>query len=366
MKVCHMTSAHQPNDVRIFLKECRSLKRASHEVVFIVPGTNLKEAEEIIIRGIQSRKSRLGRFVCTVFDIYRCARREKAQIYHFHDPDLIFVAILLKILGSSVIYDVHEDVPRQMLSKYWIPKILRIPLATGFEIVENACSKYFDGIITATPFIQKRFARINKRVCNINNYPLLEEKNTNMNTWAQKEVAACYVGGISEIRGMKEMIQALNIAEIELHLVGAFASESEQRYARANSGWKYVVEHGVLARKKALQIMHRSIMGLVLFHPVPNHVNAQPNKLFEYMAAGIPVIASDFPLWKEIILKHGCGICVNPLDPNEIAQAINYIVNNIDEAKVMGKNGLRAMEENFSWAHEEIKLINFYDEVLRT
>ena len=100
--------------------------------------------------------------------------------------------------------------------------------------------------------------------------------------------------------------------------------------------------------------------GLVTFYPLPNHVDAQPNKMFEYMSSGLPVIASNFPLWKKIIEGNKCGLCVDPLDPAAIAKAIDYIVSHPDEARAMGENGKRAVYEKYNWGVESEKLISLY------
>ena len=100
--------------------------------------------------------------------------------------------------------------------------------------------------------------------------------------------------------------------------------------------------------------------GVVLYHPELNHINAQPNKMFEYMAAGIPVIASDFPLWKEILEGARCGVCVDPLDPDQIADAIRWIVDHPEQAEQMGKNGRKAIIERYNWKREEDTLLGLY------
>jgi glycosyltransferase involved in cell wall biosynthesis len=117
---------------------------------------------------------------------------------------------------------------------------------------------------------------------------------------------------------------------------------------------------GFVDRESVRATMARSMAGMVLFHPEPNHIDAQPNKMFEYMSAGIPVIASNFPLWREIIEGAKCGICVSPLDPEEIAGTIRWIIEHPAEAKQMGKNGRRAVEERYNWDIEEKKLLGFY------
>ncbi|MBD3768073.1 MAG: glycosyltransferase, partial [Gammaproteobacteria bacterium] len=100
--------------------------------------------------------------------------------------------------------------------------------------------------------------------------------------------------------------------------------------------------------------------GLVTFLPAPNHIDAQPNKMFEYMSAGLPIITSIFPLWREIVEGNQCGLCVDPLDPQAIGEAIQYLIDNPVEAEQMGKNGRQAVEQKYNWTIEEQKLLDLY------
>jgi len=117
---------------------------------------------------------------------------------------------------------------------------------------------------------------------------------------------------------------------------------------------------GFVSRKDVAKLMGDSRMGLVLFHPAPNHIAAQPNKLFEYMSAGIPVIASDFPLWRQIVESSNCGLLVDPLNPQSIADAICWLIEHPKEAEEMGRCGREAVEREYNWGHEEAKLLSFY------
>jgi glycosyltransferase involved in cell wall biosynthesis len=112
---------------------------------------------------------------------------------------------------------------------------------------------------------------------------------------------------------------------------------------------------GPIPHEKVFDVLVRSHIGLAVLHPDPNYVDSLPTKLFEYMAAGLPVVASNFPLWKEIVEGNRCGITVDPLDPKAIAQAIEYLLTHPEEARRMGENGRRAVEEKYNWEREKEK-----------
>lgn len=363
-KLCHLTSVHSANDTRIFHKECKTLANAGYDVTLVVQHEKDVVIDGVQIKGIKTPKNRKERILKTTKQVYKRALECNADLYHFHDPELIPIALWLKCKGRIIIYDVHEDVPRQILSKYWIPVPLRKIISWAVEITENYAAKRFDYIIVATPYIRDRFKKINKSTVDVNNYPLLSELHIPEVNWDNKEQVVCYVGGIGQIRGINEMVEAIGMTDYHLLLAGNFASSEERNTVINKTGWGQVIELGQVNRSKVKEILAKSMAGLVLFHPEPNHINAQPNKMFEYMSAGLPVIASNFPLWKEIVEGNNCGICVDPLNVNEIADAIEWIMNNPDKAKKMGENGRRAVEDNYNWEQEGKKLRGIYEVLL--
>jgi glycosyltransferase involved in cell wall biosynthesis len=246
------------------------------------------------------------------------------------------------------------------MTKEWIPGPTRAVISWIVELIENFAARRYDAVVCATPCIYERFIYLNNSVININNYPIANELFIPQGEWSIKEMAVCYVGGIHSLRGIYEMINAIGQTKAKLLLAGNFDSDVERDLSIKIPGWSNVIELGQISRQQVKNVLSRSIAGLVLFHPAPNHINAQPNKMFEYMSAGIPVIASDFPLWKEIIEKNQCGICVNPLDCEAIADAINWIIANPKEAERMGKNGRGAIEQIYNWESESIKLRQLY------
>lgn len=368
-RVTQLTSVHSPFDVRIFHKECRSLARLGFEVTLIVPTTQGGVVEGVRIRGVPCPKRRLARMAITVWQVYRAALQCQADIYHFHDPELIPAGLLLRAQGKRVIYDVHEDLGRDIQSKYYVPVIFRGPLAWVTDRLENAACHYFTGLLTATQGIAQRFQRLNRRTLVLNNFPLLQElAPARHSPWAERAPSVAYAGGITPDRGIKEIVRAMHLLPetlpATLELAGAFDPESLRNEAVSLPGWERVNALGLLDRAGVARLLGSTRAGLVLFHPEPNNVSAQPNKLFEYMSAGIPVIASDFPLWRKIVAGSGSGLLVNPLNPPEIAGAIEYLLTHPTEAEQMGRRGREAVEKNYNWECEERKLLQFYGGLL--
>lgn len=358
IKVCHLTSVHRPDDIRIFHKECRSLVRHNYNVVILVKAERDQITNGIQIFGVTQRAgSRLTRMTKTVWEIFKKADQIKADIYHFHDPELIPVGLLFRQKGKKVIYDAHEDVPQDIKDKPWINPILRKSLSLAFELFENFSVMFFSAIVTATPAIKERLTRFNAYTLDINNYPILDEFPSN---WNHKNREICYIGGLSEARGIKELIQAMKFVDGKLNLAGRFQTQRLKQQVHGLSEWQKVNWFGFVNREKMAEIVSVSSAGIVIYHPIANHIQAQPNKIFEYMSAGIPVIASNFPLWKEIVEGHSCGICVDPMNPKSVGDAINYLLTHEAEAKQMGKNGRQAVEQIFNWETEEKKLIKLY------
>jgi glycosyltransferase involved in cell wall biosynthesis len=358
--ITHISSVHSRYDIRIFLKECRSLSKAGYTVNLVVAdgkGDEERDSVHILDAGGKKR-NRFWRMTETLFRVYKKAVSTNAAVYHLHDPELLLlVPRLLK--HGNVIYDTHEDLPRQILSKHWIPRYLRSAVSFISEKVENHYSRKVTGIVAATAFIGDRFKKINNNVVNINNYPLLEEF-ADIERRPSNERLTCYIGGISIERGILEMVKAMEFVNGKLILAGNFSNPEEREKAKKLSGWKKVIELGFCDREKVREILSSAKVGLLLFHPSPNHTDAQPNKLFEYMAAGLPIIASDFPLWRDIIDTSGCGIYVNPLNPNEIATSLNFLFSDPEMAEHKGESGKVAVVKKYNWEYEKNKLLHFY------
>lgn len=365
-KITHLTSAHPRFDTRIFHKMCSSLANQGYDCTLVVADGKCDEVKnDFSIVDVGASKGRFDRMRNVPKRVFVKAAALKADLYHLHDPELIPIGLKLKRLGHRVIFDSHEDVPKQMLGKPYLNKPVLWAIAKSFSAYEAwACAK-LDGVIAATPFIRDKFMSITPNTVDINNFPLLHELEQ-QTAWSDKCAEVCYVGGIGKIRGIQEVCAA--IAQVQsgarLNLAGCFGDQALEQAMQALPGWQRVNALGFLGRAGVRDVLSRSMAGLVTLHPVINYIDALPVKMFEYMSAGIPVIASDFPLWREIIAGNDCGLLVDPLNPVAIAKAIDYVVTHPEEARYMGANGRKAVIECYNWPNEERKLFAFYDRML--
>jgi glycosyltransferase involved in cell wall biosynthesis len=367
MKICHLTSAHHRFDVRIFTKMCSSLSTHGHDVSLVVAdGDGDVRCNGVTIIDAGSSKGRLDRIMNAPRRVYRKAVAVDAELYHLHDPELMPTGLRLKRLGKRVVFDSHEDVPKQMLSKPYLNRYALWIISKLISVFEAwACGK-FDGVIAATPSIRDKFDHINPYTIDINNYPFIEEFACEI-PWEEKQPVVSYVGNITRIRGILEVIQAMALVQtnVRLHLCGEVTDDALAKEIQSMSGWQKINFQGLVDRQGVRNFLVSSIAGIVTFLPVPNHVDAQPNKMFEYMSAAIPVIASHFPLWSEIVSGNHCGLLVDPRNSAEIAKAIDYLVNNPEEARRMGENGRKAVIRQYNWPVEERKLLEFYEGIMK-
>jgi glycosyltransferase involved in cell wall biosynthesis len=365
MRIVHLTSVHGAFDIRIFHKECKSLARAGHHVTIIVPCERDTVVDGIHIKAVPIRRYRAARITLTVWNVFRTALQTEADIYHFHDPELLVIGLLLWVLGHPVVYDVHEDVPSDILGKRYLPVLLRRPLAHLARRIEEFVCKHISAIVVVTPGIAHRLMPLNPNTILVRNFSRLEEfESAYLSNWDTRDYSIAYVGGIMEERGIYQMVDAMELlpqhSGVRLEIARPTFPADIYSTVSQRPGWTKVKDWGHLDRSGIVQLLSRVRAGLVLFHPVPYNLSAIPHKMFEYMAAGVPVIASDFPNWRELILGTGSGILVDPLQTSAIAESIAYIVSHPTEAHAMGLRGRRAVENLYSWNNEEKRLLDLY------
>ncbi len=360
-RICHITTVHTTFDVRIFHKQCRSLADAGYEVYLIAKAEADQVREGVRIKAIPPDGSRLKKSIMAL----KIAKSIKADIYHFHDPELLPAGVLLKIFTpAKIVYDVHEDVAKHALGKSWWRPWKRNFFAFILNTVEWLSHWFFDLIICAEDSYLRKFR---KRRVVIHNYPLLVEWNESSSR--TKHADLIYVGTVRRKRGLFEMIKAVELLSrqarpVSLEIIGPFfppALRQETENLLAQSQLSEIIRiTGALDHTQIFEHIDRARIGLALLHPDSNYIHSLPTKMFEYMMFGLPVLVSDFPLWREIVDRERCGLCVDAQNPEAVAGAVKKMLGDVKQMEQMGRQGRRAVREKYNWQIEEKRLIECY------
>lgn len=289
------------------------------------------------------------------------ALEEDADIYHFHDPELIPVGLALKARGKRVVYDVHESVSKQIRTKGWIPSPLRGTISNLYRGLERASSFCLDAIVAATPSIANEFPSHKTAV--VQNFVRADEfASIDNSDYFERARRVTYVGGLTEQRGVIQMIDAMDRTRQDTRLLlgGTFFSKKTENRVRARPGFERVDYLGWMDRQQVRDAYAMSRVGLLFMQPVPNYLDAYPVKIFEYMCAGLPVVVSNFPFFEQFIKDNGAGLMVDPQNPVEIASTIDWLLDHPEEARAMGAKGRKAALARYSWENEAETLLNLY------
>ena len=370
MKVCILTTAHSPFDERIFHKEAKSLAEAGYEVVIVAPHEKSEVKEGIRIQAVTPLSSRTDR-IWRLKSLYKRALQEKADIYHFHDPDLIPVALWLsRKHHKPVVYDVHEYYGDSLLTRYWLPKPLRKLVARTVDLVEKWASRSFAGIITVNGHMAELFRQENPEGEILHNYPLQRQfefpRPENV-----KPPVILYLGGINRERGLEVILRAMiqvrrKYPEAVCELVGPVETSDLGPEFSDLTPWLEqgnIHLRGKVPYEQVPNILALSSIALVPLLPTLNYQKAIPVKLLEYMAAGLPVIGSRFGYIEEIISKNLCGLLTEPGDPDSLARAICTLLESPKNALSYGQNGWDAFQREYTWEQEQSKLLRLYERI---
>jgi glycosyltransferase involved in cell wall biosynthesis len=365
MRVCLLSSSRNATEHRMLSKEGGSLVRAGYRVTIVAPHPHDDVVSGIAIKALPKFKSRFSRAVRNTWYVYREALRQHAEVYHIQNTELMPVGWLLKLHGKRVLYDVREDTPASLRDRYWIPRRARPAVALAVDIVEKLSGRLLDGIIAATPHIGERFPRSKTAV--VQNFPMLDEAFPAARPYRERQPMVLYIGTITGGRGVLELIEAMGLlpatVQARLAIGGEFEPAELELAARQKAGWRRTDHAGWQDRASLLALLAQARVGVLPLLPTPNHIDSQPIKLFEYMLAGLPIVASDLRRLGEIVREIRCGILVQPGRPQAIADAIQWLLEHPEAAEAMGNRGRQAILQTYNWRSQEQLLLEMYQRV---
>ncbi|MCA9216921.1 MAG: glycosyltransferase family 4 protein [Planctomycetales bacterium] len=350
---------------------CRSLAKSGHEVHWVAACNEMPEYELIDgvhVHFVPRPTGRLNRVWRTARAVCRKATSLNGQLYHFHDPELIPFAAMMASKRRPVIYDAHEDLPKDLIDKEWIPRLLGRMIAVPIDWIERFGSFRFAAVIGAEEAIEQRFKRVVPKTLSIHNYPTLSDFPTPSYQPNRDDPTIVHFGGLSRLRAIEPLVESLGLLppDLKLTLVAAGRCESDSLLERLQKmrGWRRVDYRGWLDHTEMRELLSTSTIAMNLFSNAPNNHRVRSNRFFESLASGVPVITSDLPAWKSIVDEIGCGLAVNTNDPKAIANAIQQIAESPDEAMAMAQNGRTAIEQCYNWELDCQRLIELYDEII--
>jgi glycosyltransferase involved in cell wall biosynthesis len=369
--ICHISTGHSPFDDRIFHKEAKTLVQVGYDVAIIAQHDRQEVVEGVRIIPLPKPANRFERMIKINWKLFLLALKEKADIYHFHDPEIIPYGLVLKLLGRKVIYDVHELVFYSFEDKAWLRyKFLQKFFQYAYLFMEKLSVHVFNQFILAEDDYENYYNRMHKhfrKYTIIRNYPvisLLNNAHAEISMRSSKKVLI-YAGGISSVRGIYELVQSMDLVDdkAELWLLGRWENEAFRNRCEQLKGWQFTKYFGFLPLTKVYEYMKAADIGISVLYPIKNYLTSLPIKAYEYMACSLPIVMSDFIYWKEIFGE--CALFTDPYNPKDIADKILYLLDNSDKAKQLGDKGMQLTKEKYNWETESKKLVELYEKLLK-
>jgi glycosyltransferase involved in cell wall biosynthesis len=364
--VCHVISGYFRNDARVFKRQCLSLKKAGYDVsILTCDGEPDEQLEGIQIFACKYKWPRWKTLLFAKYQFVQKALEIDADVYQLHSPELLSLGVKLKKLGKKVVYDAHEDLSAHILEKEWLPKLTR-------GLISFVITKYMDFVYRRIDEIISPHSHvvsvINEKMGKgilVANFPLIKPLDYNdIVPVEQRDLVLCYSGTVYSYSNQEATLSAMSYITNCVYEVAGYIEDQHKYALRQMSANKKVIFHDRLNQDALRKLYLRSLIGVVVYDYKLNLGyklgSYGTNKLFEYMEAGLPIICTDYTLWKEIVDEYKCGIYVQPGNVESLVSAINTINSNRSLAKEMGINSRKAAEERFNWDSENKKYLSVF------
>ena len=362
-RVCHISPVHDMADNRIFYRECQSLANAGYEVSWVVQHDADEKIDGVQVVHLKQVNSLWRRWLVTNWDAFSKALSTKSDVCHFHDPEFIPAALILRLLGKKVVYDIHEDYVSAISQKFYIPAPFRVVLSKAFGLFETLAGRSFHQII-AERYYAERFPNATM----VLNYPRITEEST----CQRSESNLLYTGKVHLYRGAMTHAKIPQLVPgTRVSFVGRCDEKLHRQILEANEPHSDSLSFNGVGENVPFEDIvdcYRSgswLAGLAIFDPNEHLQKKELTKLFEYMSYGLPIIASNFPAWRRLVEENACGICVDPSDENAVASAVKKLRDDPALWQEMSENGMRVVREKYTWKSQEANLLRLYDDLFR-
>jgi glycosyltransferase involved in cell wall biosynthesis len=373
IKVCHLSSVHLFNDTRILYRECQTLSR-NYDVTLVIPANKDMEIGKVHIKSVRKFQSRCLRIFVTIPMVLYEALNSKAKIYHFHDPELIGVGLVLKLLKRIVIIDIHEDYSFSFTHKKYLSKYSGKILQMFYTIILYPLIKYFDAIVVAWPMIGNKLLQDNIFSTLIQNFPSLSyfpEKCTPTIKSSDKIIRFVFTGAITKERGIYEVFDFMEKCiqkglNVSIDFYGRFNDDEMEKYFYFRSKQlKKVKYNGWISPTDLFDTLKIYDFGFIFFHPIPNHIHSEPNKLFEFWAARVIPIVSKLPTLSSYINCANSGLTIDIFNMNKEFDKILPMLSDYSWQNINAKNGRDMILNKYNWDEESKKLVELYNRIIR-
>ena len=369
IRVLHISTVHPAHDPRVVFKQCQTLSEA-YDVFCALPRADPSTVPAIRFIRLPYYKRVLWRLLITCpFVLLRCLWL-RPRLVHVYVPELIPFAYVFRLMGAKVIYEVQENLHKKIHRKeinrgYFLEK--------AFRWFDQLAREHFYFIFTEHAYLST-YPQLAKPHVVIYNYPLLSFLKPFVTPYSpnQQRPSLFHIGLLSFDRAIDTLIDSLAQLQIThpcfiVHLFGrrTFTTDKLEKLPAYGLVRNQLCFYGYTDQRAAFPYAAGATAGLALLKPVGDYPESYTTKLFEYMALGLPIVTSDFPLYRGIVDQYKCGFCISPYDPVQMADALAYLIEHPDEARSMGQRGQRAVEQFYNWTSEAEKLICFYEQVLQ-